>query len=202
MVRRAPAVPFLWIGNHPATDLCNTRPVIGGDPVELLPDLDAVAAWVAGAGVRTAVDPGKVPPAERDETVAFVHMLRGAIRTALESDAWDGRSLTALNQVLGEDPGVLRIEPDVDDPITLRGDSAGAQLRLDIASAVVDIFRHDRSRLGRCSNPDCVLLFLDVSKSGRRRWCDMTTCGNRAKVAAHYARTSHEPPPDRRDRRA
>ena len=34
----------------------------------------------------------------------------------------------------------------------------------------------------------CGWLFLDTSRSGTRRWCDMRTCGNRAKVRTHYAR--------------
>jgi len=35
--------------------------------------------------------------------------------------------------------------------------------------------------------PGCGWLFLDAR--GRRRWCSMATCGNRAKVRAHAART-------------
>jgi predicted RNA-binding Zn ribbon-like protein len=34
----------------------------------------------------------------------------------------------------------------------------------------------------------CGWLFLDESRSRNRRWCDMRTCGNRAKVRAHYSR--------------
>ena len=34
----------------------------------------------------------------------------------------------------------------------------------------------------------CGWLFLDTTKSGRRRWCDMRICGNRAKSRRHYAR--------------
>lgn len=34
--------------------------------------------------------------------------------------------------------------------------------------------------LKRCSNPECVLLFIDVSR--RRKWCSMKICGNRKKV--------------------
>lgn len=34
----------------------------------------------------------------------------------------------------------------------------------------------DRIRV--CSAKDCGWLFLDTSKSGRRRWCDMADCGN------------------------
>lgn len=37
------------------------------------------------------------------------------------------------------------------------------------------------SYLKRCSNAECVLLFIDVS--GRRKWCSMKICGNRKKVA-------------------
>ncbi len=37
----------------------------------------------------------------------------------------------------------------------------------------------------------CGWLFLDTSRAGNRRWCDMRTCGNRAKVRAHYSRTAN-----------
>ena len=45
------------------------------------------------------------------------------------------------------------------------------------------------TRLGqvrRCANPQCLWLFLDDSKSGNRRWCSMSACGNRAKAHRHY----------------
>ena len=35
---------------------------------------------------------------------------------------------------------------------------------------------------------DQAWLFLDTSKAGRRRWCDMADCGNAAKSRRHYAR--------------
>lgn len=34
----------------------------------------------------------------------------------------------------------------------------------------------------------CSWLFVDRSKSGRRRWCSMATCGNRAKARRHQLR--------------
>jgi predicted RNA-binding Zn ribbon-like protein len=46
--------------------------------------------------------------------------------------------------------------------------------------------RRDCVRL--CANEECVWLFLDDSKSGTRRWCDMKACGNRAKAHRHYQR--------------
>jgi predicted RNA-binding Zn ribbon-like protein len=39
---------------------------------------------------------------------------------------------------------------------------------------------------------DCGWLFLDTSKSGRRRWCSMEGCGSRSKMRRYYART-HPP---------
>ncbi len=38
----------------------------------------------------------------------------------------------------------------------------------------------------------CGWLFLDTSRNSTRRWCDMRTCGNRAKVRAHLARRRSE----------
>jgi predicted RNA-binding Zn ribbon-like protein len=47
----------------------------------------------------------------------------------------------------------------------------------------------DHSRLKRCSTPDCQWLFVDTSKNRSRRWCDMQSCGNRAKARRYYRKT-------------
>ena len=39
-----------------------------------------------------------------------------------------------------------------------------------------------------CASKTCEWIFLDESKNHRRRWCDMTKCGNRAKVKRFYVR--------------
>lgn len=43
-------------------------------------------------------------------------------------------------------------------------------------------------RLRRCGNPDCGWLFVDRSRNHTRRWCDMGTCGSRAKMARYRRR--------------
>lgn len=43
-------------------------------------------------------------------------------------------------------------------------------------------------RIRSCANSTCGWLFLDTSRSGRRRWCSMDACGNRAKARRHYQR--------------
>lgn len=44
------------------------------------------------------------------------------------------------------------------------------------------------ARVKRCPGKDCGWLFLDTSKNGSRRWCDMAVCGNRARVRAFAER--------------
>lgn len=41
-----------------------------------------------------------------------------------------------------------------------------------------------KARIRVCSNPECGLFFYDNSRTRRRRWCSMSVCGNRHKVAA------------------
>jgi predicted RNA-binding Zn ribbon-like protein len=44
----------------------------------------------------------------------------------------------------------------------------------------------------RCANPACRLFFYDDSRTHRRRWCSMATCGNRHKVASFLRRHTRE----------
>jgi predicted RNA-binding Zn ribbon-like protein len=51
----------------------------------------------------------------------------------------------------------------------------------------------ERQRVHRCESPTCDWLFLDTSRNRSRRWCDMKSCGNRAKARRYYERHKHEP---------
>jgi predicted RNA-binding Zn ribbon-like protein len=58
-----------------------------------------------------------------------------------------------------------------------------------IARDAIDVLGGPRAgRLKRCDGGRCGLVFIDTSRSGRRRWCSMERCGNRAKVATHRRR--------------
>jgi predicted RNA-binding Zn ribbon-like protein len=187
-VSEAPAFP--WTGNHPATDLCNTEPVIDGERVDLLADFDAVVTWANLAGAASRSEWFDVTDREAARTVRFVHRLRASLRAVLDPATPGSDAIHDLNDVLRQAQGALHAERSSGRTgVSMTARTAGAQLRLDIAAATVDILHHDPRRIRRCASPTCVLLFLDVSKSGGRRWCDMATCGNRAKVAAHHART-------------
>jgi predicted RNA-binding Zn ribbon-like protein len=61
-----------------------------------------------------------------------------------------------------------------------------------IAQAASELLTSDELKLVRwCEAPDCEWLFLDHSRNRSRRWCDMKSCGNRAKARRHYQRV-HE----------
>jgi predicted RNA-binding Zn ribbon-like protein len=57
---------------------------------------------------------------------------------------------------------------------------------------VEDLLPEPRERLRICKGSNCSWLFLDHSKAGRRRWCDMAVCGNAAKSRRFYARIREE----------
>jgi predicted RNA-binding Zn ribbon-like protein len=44
-------------------------------------------------------------------------------------------------------------------------------------------------RVRRCAASTCAWLFLDRSRNGTRRWCDMTVCGNREKARRFHRRS-------------
>jgi predicted RNA-binding Zn ribbon-like protein len=64
-----------------------------------------------------------------------------------------------------------------------------------IARSACDLLTSDlRSRIRECEGSNgCGWLFVDTSRNGRRRWCDMRVCGNRAKARRHRQRISAKP---------
>lgn len=64
-----------------------------------------------------------------------------------------------------------------------------------LARDAIDLFGGPLGhRIRECAASDCQLLFVDASGPGRRRWCSMERCGNRAKVRAHRAAKSSDVP--------
>jgi predicted RNA-binding Zn ribbon-like protein len=62
-----------------------------------------------------------------------------------------------------------------------------------IAEAIIEELATGRpERLRVCANDRCRWAFFDSSPTGRRRWCDMRSCGNQAKAARYRARLKEE----------
>jgi predicted RNA-binding Zn ribbon-like protein len=63
------------------------------------------------------------------------------------------------------------------------------QVLMPVAIAAAELLaRGDFLLIRQCESPDCPLWFYDRTKSHRRRWCNMTICGNRQKAARFRTR--------------
>ena len=71
-----------------------------------------------------------------------------------------------------------------------REDSLDWLLAAVARSAAELLTEGETSRIRLCANPACTLFFYDDSRTHRRRWCSMSLCGNRHKVAAFARRHS------------
>ena len=74
-------------------------------------------------------------------------------------------------------------------------DDRGATLQrvwAEITRSAVSLLTSDRlHRVRQCAGENCTWLFLDTSRNGMRRWCDMQACGNRFKVQRFRQRNAH-----------
>lgn len=100
--------------------------------------------------------------------------------------------LDILNSALAEAMSRSRI---VETGETFVWDWTGRESALDrmlwpvVRSAAELLTSDELGRVRECGGVGCGWLFVDVSRNQLRRWCDMKSCGNRAKVRRHYKRT-------------
>ncbi len=184
---------FLFVGSQLSLDFLNTRPVIDGKPVELLPDSASLLRWLAAAGLLTKKQVGHVVPSKANPGLPKLREFRETWRrVVLQLEA--GRPpapsfIDRLNRLLLQHPFVDQIVPSRSGLERTRrfdlrcAEDAFGPLLDDMVSLVTTA---DRSRIRKCAS--CVLHFHDTSKKGTRRWCSMQLCGNRLKVAAYAAR--------------
>jgi predicted RNA-binding Zn ribbon-like protein len=133
-------------------------------------------------------------PREGTEMLARLQRVRQAMRGVLEAAAArrapDAGNLDEINRAL-RTHYIYELVP-APDGVSLdhrhQGDPVdGAIARLSEAIAR-ELIQGDTSRLRVCLNPQCRWVFKDTSRTGKRKWCSMRSCGNRAKVARHRAR--------------
>ena len=134
------------------------------------------------------------PASWTEPDLARVRTVRDALREVLDAVVEDRSPLRSavdtVNGALAEGNGPRL---DVDGP-TLRvghehGRSEVGDALAALASPIVAELGSGRpDRFRTCANETCRWSFYDTSPTGRRRWCDMKTCGNRAKAARHRER--------------
>jgi predicted RNA-binding Zn ribbon-like protein len=179
----------------------NTLEYEHGQPVDSLPDVTALLAWLraqrllSGRGLAAEAARLRRDSEEAARRVERFRHLRGVLHAIAAEVNDSGHPTTAqlrdLNHILRHGLHYHQIEVDPDRTrytFAQVGDRLD-QARATIASSLAQFLAEDApSRLRVCANPACRYLFIDRSPTGRRRWCDMRTCGNQAKVARHRAR--------------
>jgi len=152
--------------------------------VELLPTPERLAAWFDAVGLG----PIPVDVVLLEEAVALRTAIRKLVIAAtVEKAEAPEASRQLLNRVLETGAAYSVLERDY----TARTEivSEKPSPLLPIANAALDLLtRQDLSLVRSCAGATCILLFLDTTKNKQRRWCRMSACGNREKVAAHYRR--------------
>ncbi|SKA20985.1 Conserved protein containing a Zn-ribbon-like motif, possibly RNA-binding [Enhydrobacter aerosaccus] len=179
-------------------DLClefaNTRFWRGqATPTETLNRPEDFAAWgSANAGAK----PDK-PLTTRDLDQAL--SLREAIYRLFDAQAQNkpppSRDLAALNDALAAAPArtaLKRARNGYDWDVDMKAGTA-LNLLAPVLWSAGDLLTGPRlDRVRRCANPECGWLFLDDSRAGKRRWCSMSACGNRAKARRHYHKSKDQ----------
>ena len=191
----------------PQDDLClafaNTLSWRGSPaPRESLGDIDDLLGWLANTAkippqaIEAAGNRLRRHPYDAAALFADAVALREAIYRMFSalaaSEPVGERELALLNRALAE-------APDRETLARAKGGYAWEMKKIDMTapgllapvlwSAADLLTRADRRRVRRCANDACLWLFVDESKAGTRRWCDMSSCGNRAKSRRHYLKT-------------
>jgi predicted RNA-binding Zn ribbon-like protein len=190
---------FSFLADHLSLDFVGTEFRRSGEYQDQLETFDNLRDWLKQAGLLAtpeAVALSRRCSAKTSERVlGIARELRKAIRTAVEA-ILDGKPVPpgpvrVINNLLIKRDGHFQIErrsaqlerrfvSEMGDPLALLAPLAESAADL-LCEANLALIR-------KCADESCDLLFYDSTKNHRRRWCSMSACGNRAKVAAHRAR--------------
>ena len=187
----------LSLDDQPVFDFCNTRAGWrSAAPREYLVDYSTLAIWARESGI---LQPSRLPTLRRSARLAPVSADRVVSRTIAYREAlYDvlvGSGTDSAWAVLAVESAnaaaAVRLQPGV--PATWPLPKS-----VGLALPLLSVVREADSLLGSpgtrsvraCPMPDCGWLFSDPR--GRRRWCSMALCGNRAK-ARRFARRAAEP---------
>jgi predicted RNA-binding Zn ribbon-like protein len=188
------------LGGRACLDFANTLDWRGTDsPVEYLLTCQDLIAWSRHAGIlsdqeapllsQAAEDPQADSAAQLSDAIRLRETIYRIFAAIAAGDPAPAKDLAAFNQFLAASRPFERL---VQQDAGYVWDRAVDPQRLDsvlvflIRSAVELLVSPEVRRVKRCGDPACGWLFLDTSRNGSRRWCDMRDCGNRAKASRFY----------------
>ncbi|MBT9256813.1 CGNR zinc finger domain-containing protein [Phycicoccus sp. MAQZ13P-2] len=184
------------VAGHPALELVNTFSGWDGTHAsDYLETYDHLAVLAGELDLLPAGDVQRLRRAAHRQPEAAAAALERActVRAVIRDaalDPSDGEAVGALTvatrsaatgvQLVPGHPARWRVQGISPDDLD-RPSDAFAWVAADLVT------RPEVARVRACPGLGCGWVFLDTS--GRRRWCSMAWCGNRAKVRAHAERT-------------
>jgi len=188
---------FAFVAERLWLDFVNTD--TGARGTDALHDFARLVSWLEAAQVFDAERANAMQrralqqPAGALAVLGDARRVRAVLRSLAERGTSSGQArldaLTEINRVLGRSAGTRRIELRDDGTFARSfvavGDAFAGLLIPVVESAADALILGELERVRRCADPRCGRVFQDETKNGRRRWCDMATCGNRAKAARH-----------------
>ena len=192
------APPILYVGGDPALDLINTVDwTARGPEEERLPAFDRVTRWAEGAGILSAGagrrlrQAAAARPAEAAAALAEVHRAREILHdlfAAVARGGPGGPALLRFNRLLAE--ALEHLELGSGDGPGRRHtwhwkgmDSDPRAVVWPVVWSAAELLRSDEAANVRiCDGDDCGWMYVDRSRNGLRRWCQMRTCGTREKT--------------------
>lgn len=180
-----------------ALDLLNTLRGHGSVMADDLASPGSLRSWLRARRLTDAMgNSGEGwSPASVRILLTETRRLRDEVSTLVEAHRSGGRlpapAIFGVNRVLAASrrSSSLVVDADATRLAELETGESPLTVLAPIARAAADlIVTGDPARIRRCDSEACSRWFLDTSKGGRRKWCSMTTCGNRAKAAAHRRR--------------
>ena len=168
-------------------------------PTETLHDFSNLLRWLEDTAGVSAMDLGNIAQWSRAHAVKVANVfadavaLREAMYQSFAAQAADEhprlKDFALLQRALTQAPARQRLAPAADGyawKIERLQPLATHLLAPILWSAGDLLIKGARGNVRRCANSECVWLFIDASKNASRRWCDMASCGNRAKARRHY----------------
>ncbi|MCC7195900.1 MAG: CGNR zinc finger domain-containing protein [Gemmatimonadaceae bacterium] len=203
-----PAGYTRFIGERLWLDFVNSdRAVIRrGRAADALDDFDTYIGWLGAVRVldderaASMLRRAHQQPTAATTALHEARRLRNVLRNLAEHGLDDRRAqdaaLAEINRILGRSAGSRRVEPRTDGGFVRNFVTAGdvfAGLLVPVIESAADALVHDElPRVRRCASPKCVRVFYDASRNGKRRWCEMSVCGNRAKASRHRQKVRAE----------
>jgi predicted RNA-binding Zn ribbon-like protein len=176
-------VPISLVG-HPVLDFCNTRAAWSAPvPKEYLKSHAHLTVWAGANGLLSRAEVSRLRNAGDDAVVGRAIRFRSALYSLLVGPA-TAEDWAAVNAE------VVRVTTDLEPgrPAAWRLTGTGPDRPLlAVAWAAAEFLTTPAAtRVAACPSHDCGWLF--PNPTGRRRWCSMALCGNRAKVRRHAER--------------